>query len=139
MPPLIKSRTMDMDNMQPKLLKAFSNRRTSYDVLPSSERKTTLSREPSDVSMHSLDVKLSKSSSTDDVAGTRTSGFVALRTRRNGMIVDPGDFKDISKQLRKKQKGSRDLTDILKRWSRDNSDEAKDEDFKSYRRRSKNK
>ena len=142
-PPLIKSRTYDVDHMQPKLLKTL-NRRTSYDVLPSNgeHKTTTLSREPSDVSTHSVnDVKLSNSSSTDDVAGMRTSGFVALRTRRNGMIADPAEFKDISKQLRRKQKGggARDLTDLLKRLSRDNSDEMRDEEYKSHRRRSKNK
>ena len=142
-PPLIKSRTMGEDNMQPKLLKAL-NRRTSYDMLPSSERRTPLSREPSDVSMSSLEVKLSKSSSTDDVhdvAGTRASGFGALRSRRNGLIADAGDFKDISKQLRKKQKSGRDFSDILKKLSWDNSDDTKDDavEYKPHRRRSKNK
>ena len=142
-PPLIKSRTMGEDNMQPKLLKAL-NRRTSYDMMPSSERKAPLSREPSDVSMSSLEVKLPKSSSTDDVrdaAGTRASGFGVLRSRRNGIITDAVDFKDISKQLRKKQKSGRDFSDILKKLSRDNSDNTRDDvvDYKPHRRRSKNK
>ncbi len=135
-----RSKTLDTDSMPSRLLRTLQRKAAgSTEALASADKRLSaeVSRQASDVSNSSRDAALSKSGSTDDVAGTRTSGFSALRSRRNGMVASQTDFKDISKHLRKKQRGSRDLADILKRWSRDGSDGEETEDHKTFKRRSK--
>ncbi len=142
-PPLLRSKTLDADTMPAKILKTLQRKTTGNELQPNltlSERRANLTRQASDESTSSSRDVTVGSSPNDDSAGTRTSGFGALRSRRNGLVTNQADFKDISKLLRKKQqKGGRDFPHIFKRFSRDTSEDKDDSQNKSLKKRSKNK
>ena len=120
--PVMRRNTMDGDIQKPKL-KQYRRASSNQEFPVEPEKRHSVSNDPNkDKDDHEKPVStgVSPAVSSDNVSNTRTSGFVALRQRRNGFVMDSNDFKDISKHLKKKSKSSNDFSSILRRFSRDN-------------------
>ena len=121
--PVMRSNTMDGDVKKPKL-KQYRRASSNQEFPLEPEKRHSVSNDASstgkDEEVKSESLHSTPSASSDNVSNTRTSGFVALRQRRNGFVMDSNDFKDISKHLKKKSKSSNDFSSILRRFSRDN-------------------
>ncbi len=121
-----RSKTMDGSILKPKLTKLYRRLSNSKDITPKSEKKVNVSPDSStgsDTEGVRESSGVSRSASSDNVAGTRTSGFIALRQRRNGFAVENKDFNEISKHIKKKSKHSTDFSSILQKFSRDHKSE----------------
>ncbi len=113
---------MDGDIQKPKL-KQYRRASSNQEFPVEPEKRHSVSNDTNkdkDDGEKPASTGVSPAVSSDNVSNTRTSGFVALRQRRNGFVMDSNDFKDISKHLKKKSKSSNDFSSILRRFSRDN-------------------